>query len=71
MKSSLGSSAVSTNPESPAAEQLLLELEQASSPKCGSSIVRFVDAETRAVRQNAIERVKISGIFELPKSALR
>jgi hypothetical protein len=56
-------------------QQLLLDLE---SPKIGSSgvvspvrITTFLDATTRNVRQQAIERVKSAGIFQLPRSQSR
>lgn len=51
----------------PPAEQLRLKLEQASSPaQKTATVVPFLDAVTRAVRRDAIERVKSSGIFDVP-----
>jgi hypothetical protein len=51
------------------AEQLRLILEQnPPAVRNTASVVTFVDAETRAVRKDAIERVKNSGIFEPPAS---
>jgi hypothetical protein len=63
-----GSSAVpDTDPTS--AEQLQLNLEQApTAVQNTATVVPFVDAQTRAVRRDAIERVRNSGIFEPPNS---
>ncbi len=48
--------------------QFDLELPQAPKPDHRSaSVVRFIDSETRALRQEAIERVRLAGIFEPPK----
>jgi hypothetical protein len=53
-------------------QQLLLDLE---SPKAVSNnvaasprIAAFVDASTRDVRQQAVERVKAAGIFQISRS---
>jgi hypothetical protein len=56
------------DPEPPAAgEQLRLKLEQTSPPaEKTATVVTFIDAGTRAVRRDAIERVKSSGIFHVP-----
>jgi len=55
------------DPELPA-EQLRLKLDQTSPPPAqnNANVIRFLDAGTRAVRRDAIERVKSSGIFNLP-----
>jgi hypothetical protein len=68
MKFESGSSAVpDTDPTS--AEQLRLNLEQTpTAVQKTATVVPFVDAETRAVRRDAIERVRNSGIFEPPSS---
>jgi hypothetical protein len=51
------------------AEQLRLKLEQnPPAVRNAATVVAFVDAETRAVRRDAIDRVKSSGIFEPPAS---
>jgi hypothetical protein len=34
-----------------------------------TKVVVFVDATTRSIREQAVERVKASGIFKLPKSS--
>jgi hypothetical protein len=47
-------------------EQLNLKLESASSVDKISHIIKFVDAETKAIREEAISRVVSSGIFEPP-----
>ncbi len=58
------------DPEPPA-EQLGLNLEQTPPPmQKSAAVISFVDAGTRAVRKEAIERVKSSGIFEPPDSPL-
>jgi hypothetical protein len=59
-----------TDPEAPA-EQLGLKLEQGPPPvQKSAAVISFIDAGTRAVRKDAIERVKNSGIFEPPDSPL-
>jgi hypothetical protein len=54
--------------EQPAAgKQLRLKLEQTPPPaKTTATVITLIDAETRAVRKDAIERVKSRGIFSLP-----
>lgn len=48
-------------------KQLRLKLDQASpSVQKTATVVTFVDAGTREVRRDAIERVKNSGIFRVP-----
>ena len=50
-----------------AAEQFRLNLEQKIEVvRSTADVVSFVDAETRAVRKEAIERVRNSGIFVPP-----
>jgi hypothetical protein len=50
------------------AEQLRLNLHQPPPPvnKTSATVVTFVDAETRAIRKEAIERVRNGGIFVPP-----
>jgi hypothetical protein len=51
------------------AEQLRFKLEQdPPTVRNTATILTFIDAETRAVRKDAINRVKSSGIFEPPAS---
>ena len=51
------------------AEQLRFNLEQnRPAARNTATVVTFIDAETRAVRKDAIKRVKTSGIFEPPVS---
>jgi hypothetical protein len=57
---------MSNNPEVGGDGQLRLELEVAKSNKAGTVVVSFVDAATRALRQEALERIKSGGIFEPP-----
>jgi hypothetical protein len=58
--------------KAPATEQFTLELQETStSEPTRNTILVFIDAGTRAVRKEAIERVKKSGIFEPPKVSIR
>jgi hypothetical protein len=51
------------------AEQLRLNLDQKPTPrKTSATVVTLIDAETRAIRKEAIERVRNSGIFVAPDS---
>jgi hypothetical protein len=51
-------------------QQLVLDLHVPksveSSAACNAAVLAFVDSATRSVREKAIERVKSSGIFQLP-----
>ncbi len=67
-KSNLGFSAVSDNSKETSVGQLHLKLEASKVETQSSSVVRLLDAETRAVRKQAIERVISTGIFNPPKS---
>lgn len=51
-------------------EQLDLELTPPIQDHRSECVVRFVDRETRILRQEALEHVRRAGIFELPKSRL-
>jgi hypothetical protein len=42
--------------------------EKVQSPERGHAVVRFVDAATLAVRQDAVRRVQSTGIFTLSHS---
>jgi hypothetical protein len=61
---------MSNDPEMSPSGQLNLELESAQSNKF-PTVISFVDAATRALRQEATDRIRSSGIFEPPKSGIR
>jgi hypothetical protein len=50
---------------------LHLKLEASKAETKNNVVVRLLDAETRAVRREAIKRVISSGIFPPPKSTFR
>lgn len=62
---------MSLKSESSDGEQFRLDLDQPEVQPTVATIVSFIDAETRALRASAIERVRSSGIFEAPKVIYR
>ena len=50
--------------------QLALELPP-KPERHSATVVRMLDAETRSIRRDAIERVRNGGIFEPPKTLLK
>jgi hypothetical protein len=51
--------------------QYQLEFEVAAAFERANTVVNFVDTATREVRREAVERLKKSGIFQLPSPIVR
>jgi hypothetical protein len=57
---------MSNHSEAGGNRQLRLEFEATQSSKSEPVVINFIDAGTRALRKEALERLKRSGVFELP-----
>lgn len=66
----LGNAIMSKRNDTALIEQLDLDLPAPVQDRRSECVVRFVDRETRLLRQEAIEHVRRAGIFELPKRRL-
>jgi len=65
-------SAMSRKKQRPEPAQYTFHLERPTVPPASSTrIVGFVDAATRAIRREAKERLKASGIFEVSRTDRR
>jgi hypothetical protein len=51
--------------------QYQLELEVKAAFEKANTVVSFVDTATRDIRREAVERLKKSGIFQLPSPIVR
>jgi hypothetical protein len=58
---------MANNPEAGTDGQLRLDLDEVTQSSAPSTVViNFIDAATRALRREALERIKNTGIFEPP-----
>lgn len=47
--------------------QLTLELPARAAKKLQANVVAFTDSATRSIREEALQRVRSAGIFEIPQ----